>query len=78
MVYVCNIGAMWLRESIPFRKMNCLVSSTGTNQNFIIGCQYFLKKPKLSNLEMEAECLTKTLSYLNLNISRRKNGRNKL
>ena len=31
-----------------------------------------------SNLEMEAECLTKTLSYLNLNISRTKNGRNKL
>ena len=30
-----------------------------------------------SNLEMEAECLTKTLSYLNLNISRTKN-RNKL
>ena len=25
-----------------------------------------------SNLEMEAECLTKTLSYLNLNISRTK------
>ena len=31
-----------------------------------------------SNLEMEAECLTKTLSYLNLNISRTKSGRNKL
>ena len=31
-----------------------------------------------SNLEMEAECLTKTLSYLNLNISRTKNARNKL
>ena len=31
-----------------------------------------------SNLEMEAECLTKTLSYLNLNISRTKNSRNKL
>ena len=31
-----------------------------------------------SNLEMEVECLTKTLSYLNLNISRTKNGRNKL
>ena len=31
-----------------------------------------------SNLEMEAECLTKTLSYLNLNISRTKNDRNKL
>ena len=31
-----------------------------------------------SNLEMEAEFLTKTLSYLNLNISRTKNGRNKL
>ena len=31
-----------------------------------------------SNLEMEAECLTKTLSYLNLNISRTKTGRNKL
>ena len=31
-----------------------------------------------SNLEMEAECLTKNISYLNLNISRRKNGRNKL
>ena len=31
-----------------------------------------------SNLEMEAECLTKTLSCLNLNISRTKNGRNKL
>ena len=28
------------------------------------------------NLEMEAECLTKTLSYLKLNISRTKNGRN--
>ena len=27
-----------------------------------------------SNLEMEAECLMKNLSYLNLNISRRKNG----
>ena len=31
-----------------------------------------------SNLEMEAEYLTKTLSYLNLNISRTKNDRNKL
>ena len=31
-----------------------------------------------SNLEMEAEFLTKNLSYLNLNISRTKNGRNKL
>ena len=31
-----------------------------------------------SDLEMEAERLTKTLSYLNLNISRTKNGRNKL
>ena len=31
-----------------------------------------------SNLEMEAEFLTKTLSYLNLSISRTKNGRNKL
>ena len=31
-----------------------------------------------SNLEMEAEYLTKTLPYLNLNISRTKNGRNKL
>ena len=31
-----------------------------------------------SNLETEAECLTKTLSCLNLNISRTKNGRNKL
>ena len=30
-----------------------------------------------SNLEMEAEYLTKTLSYLNLNISRTKNGRKK-
>ena len=28
--------------------------------------------------EMEEECLTKNLSYLNLNISRTKNGRNKL
>ena len=31
-----------------------------------------------SNLEMEAECLTKNLLYLNLNISRTKNGRNNL
>ena len=31
-----------------------------------------------SNLEMEAEFLTKYLSYLNLNISRKTNGRNKL
>ena len=31
-----------------------------------------------SNLEMETECLTKTLSHLKLNISRTKNGRNKL
>ena len=31
-----------------------------------------------SNLEMEAEFPTKNLSYLNLSISRRKNGRNKL
>ena len=31
-----------------------------------------------SNLEMEAECLTKTLTYLNLNISRTKNARDKL
>ena len=31
-----------------------------------------------SDLEMEAECLTKNLSYLNLDISRTKNGRNKL
>ena len=31
-----------------------------------------------SSLEMEAECVTKTLSYLNLNMSRTKNGRNKL
>ena len=31
-----------------------------------------------SNLEMEAEFLTKALSYLNLNISRTKDGRNKL
>ena len=31
-----------------------------------------------SNLEMEAESLTKTLSYLNLSISRTKNARNKL
>ena len=30
------------------------------------------------NLEMEAKCLKKTLSYLNLNISRTKNCRNKL
>ena len=34
--------------------------------------------PNHSNLEMEAECLTKILSYLNLNISRTKNGRNNL
>ena len=31
-----------------------------------------------SNLEMEAQCLTKNLPYLNLHISRTKNGRNKL
>ena len=31
-----------------------------------------------SNLEMEAEFLMKNLPYLNLNISRTKNGRNKL
>ena len=31
-----------------------------------------------SNLEMEAECLTKNMSHLNLNISRTKNDRNKL
>ena len=31
-----------------------------------------------SSLEMEAECLTKTSSNLNLNISRTKNARNKL
>ena len=31
-----------------------------------------------SNLKMKAESLTKTLPYLNLNISRTKNGRNKL
>ena len=31
-----------------------------------------------SNLEMEAKCWKKTLSYLNLNISRTKNDRNKL
>ena len=31
-----------------------------------------------SNLEMEAELLTKNVSYLNLNISRIKNGKNKL
>ena len=31
-----------------------------------------------SNLEMKGECLTKTLSYLNLIIFRTKNGRNKL
>ena len=31
-----------------------------------------------SNLEIEAKCLAKNLSYLNLNISRTKNGRNKL
>ena len=31
-----------------------------------------------SKLEMEAECLTKNLPYLNLNIFRTKNGRNKL
>ena len=31
-----------------------------------------------SNLEMEAECLMKNLPSLNLNISRAKNGRNKL
>ena len=31
----------------------------------------------LSVMEMEAECLTKTLPYLNLNISRIKNGWNK-
>ena len=30
------------------------------------------------NLEMEAECLMKTLSYMNVNISKTKNGRNKL
>ena len=30
------------------------------------------------NLEMEAEFLTKNMSYLNLNISRTKNGRDKL
>ena len=30
------------------------------------------------NLEMAAEFLTKNVSYLNLNISRTKNGRNKL
>ena len=30
------------------------------------------------NSEMETECLTKTLSYLSLNISRTKNSRNKL
>ena len=29
-----------------------------------------------SNLEMNAECLMKTMSYLNSNISRTKNGRN--
>ena len=33
---------------------------------------------KSFKLEMEAEYLTKTLSYLNLNISTTKNGRNKL
>ena len=31
---------------------------------------------KHSNLEMKAECLMKTMSYLNSNISRTKNGRN--
>ena len=36
------------------------------------GCSNYL------NLEMEAECLTKNLSCLNLNISRTINGRNKL
>ena len=47
--------------------------------------QTHLRKPKCdqsvarqSNLEMEAEFLTKNLSYLNLNISRTKNGKNKL
>ena len=33
---------------------------------------------KSFKLEIEAECLTKTLSYLNLSISRTKNGRNNL
>ena len=36
------------------------------------GCSNHLK------LEMEAKCLKKNLPYLNLNISRTKNGRNKL
>ena len=36
------------------------------------GCSNYL------NLDMEVEYLTKNLSYLNLNIFRTKNGRNKL
>ena len=31
-----------------------------------------------SDLEMETKCLTKNLSYFNSNISRTKNGRNKV
>ena len=44
----------------------------GSQERLLHGCSNH------SNLEMEAECLTKTFSYLNLNISRTKNGINKL
>ena len=52
-------------------KLN-IISAKQTLDIWWHGCSNHL------NLEMEAGCLTKTLSYLNLNISKTKNGRNKL
>ena len=55
---------------------NKIIPTNKTHKDYlnasIHGCSNHL------NLEMEAECLMKTLSYLNLNISRTKNGGNKL
>ena len=57
--YLNSIMARFLSNILlPFPNSNDLnCCSTGTNQNFIIGCWYFLKKRKLS-------VRTKTLLFL--------------
>ena len=68
-----NQGCQQSRNSTKFKKVCCpSYSPSPTDQ---VPCLWWLALhgcSNHSNLEMEAECLTKTLSYLNLNISRTK------
>ena len=79
LIWNCDIRFIGTRSWVSRSKRELLKFPTWKKkkaiQNFHLvrtGCSNH------SNLEMEAECLTKTLSCLNLNISRTKNCRNKL